>query len=340
MADEDSKLDNLTALVTKLSTDIDTNMKGIREEMSGLRTQLNTVENSVDQKIEGLRKSLEEDIKQWKEESKRDVKARVDTRMRDVDDDIAGLKSELETAKKEIQRLTELIDTPFNPDRSVVIYGLEPDEELNDAELIEWLIEEILELKFKTKDVSRTKARGDGKVGVIKVEQWSTEDKIELLRAKKKCSEYDTLADVSIKGCESHQERVNRMNNKFLLSKIPGGDDFTITGHGIIKRKMDNKDKKDLNNAEGGDGSAVAEIENDSAEKATPEKVGDNTDPRAKSPSKQHEKKRESTNGSEADKPKKSGQSQRSKTMASKNRNPGESSTKVDRKRTTRLANR
>ena len=158
MADDESKLDNLMALVKKLSSDIDTNMKGIPDEMSGLRTKLDSVENSVDQKIEGLRKSLEEDIKNWKAESKKDMEVHVDTRLRDVDDDISGLKSDLETVKKEIQRLTELIDTPFHPDRSVVIYGLEPDEELNDTELIEWLIEEILDLTFKAKLVSRTKA--------------------------------------------------------------------------------------------------------------------------------------------------------------------------------------
>ena len=73
------------------------------------------------------------------------------------------------------------------------------------------------------------------------------DDKITVLRAMKKCDSDDKDKQITIKSCESHIERVARINTKFLLNQLDLSETYSITGHGLIKAKLDMKHNEDSN---------------------------------------------------------------------------------------------
>ena len=123
----------------------------------------------------------------------------------------------------------------------------------------------------------------------------SLENKIEILRAKRKCEEKKETERVMIKSCESHDARVSRINNKFLLSQLANGDDYTITSHGIIRKK---EDVKVSVTGEGGNGSAAAESDEQEENKSLPDDLGDNRRPCAESKDKHPEEARKDLSAS------------------------------------------
>ena len=184
-------------------------MSSLRNKVTGITTKLSTMEENIDKKIHRLRVSMEKEVKSLKDSMKKEVCSEV--------------------------------EVPFHQDRSVVMYGLDKDDELDDEDLIEGLFSEILCIQVDIVQVARTKSRNTDQIGVVKVSLTSTEDKIEVLRNKHKCEESTKYTEVVIKSCEGHSERVPRINNKFQLLKLKDGDKYIITSHGLIKHKQDKK---------------------------------------------------------------------------------------------------
>ena len=171
----------------------------------------------------------------------------------------------------------------------MVIYGLENNEGEDEEDTVKWLFADVLKVDVNIDDIERTKPRDTNRIGVIKVELSSVEEKIEVLRHKLKCEDLTDTNRVIIKSCESHDARVNRINNKLLLSLLPKGKEYSITGHGIIKKKEDIKSRKgDV----GGNGSDVAENESAEGEEMPAREMGDNEGARVDSGGKQNEKTR------------------------------------------------
>ena len=164
------------------------------------------------------------------------MKTKVDEGITGINDEVVSLRKRLAKAEGELERLVELVDILYHPDRSIVIYSLPNDERKSDTETVDDLIKDILRLDIEPKRIERTKARNPDKPGVLKVELYSTDEKVEILHAKK-VEDHAKFSSVSIKNCELHAERVNRFNSKLLLLKFPDGDAYTITGHGLIKPK-------------------------------------------------------------------------------------------------------
>ena len=158
-----------------------------------------------------------------------------------------------------------------------MIYGLANDEDKTDIGTVDNLLESILGLDIEPRRVERTKMRSPDKPGVLKVEMYSLEDKVEILRAKRKVEEHEKYSNVTIKNCESHAERVSRFNSKLLLSKFADGDKYTITGHGLIKAKSD-LSKRDGNKGGNANGDDEEVVKEDPTSMSVT--VGDNGEPR------------------------------------------------------------
>ena len=73
--------------------------------------------------------------------------------------------------------------------------------------------------------------------------------------------------------------RVSRLNNKLLLSKLPDGKKYTITGHGLIKLKSDTAPKQ----GEGGVGSDDAGLTDESNPDTAAGSLSDNGEARGDS---------------------------------------------------------
>ncbi len=105
----------------------------------------------------------------------------------------------------------------------------------------------------------RVKPKDPTKLGVIKVQLETTAQKVDILRAKKRCEEHEDAEDITIKSCESHDARVGCMNSKLLLCKLMDGENYYITGHGVIC-------KKDSNAKDGGSREATGKEEAEEVE--------------------------------------------------------------------------
>ena len=279
MAGEKVTLDTLHQLITKMNENMDKNMASVRSEPTDLNKKLSTVETNVDHRLAELIDTMEQKIAGVKDDIQAQVKSQVDTELADLKTQVVALQTKLDETESEMLRLSKLIDTPFPPNISVVIYGLTTMENETDEDAVTWLFSTVLEVDVKVDSILRTKPRDTNKIGVVKVRLASLEDKIEVLRAKRKCDDHPDAEDIIIKTCESHDARVNRLNSKLLLSKFDDGKEYTITGHGLIKRKAD------IQNGEGGVGSDDAEHTEVDKDETPTGSMGDKRESRASSAS-------------------------------------------------------
>ncbi len=255
MAGEGDKLDLILQRLDKLGADmqavrsdlggVTTDIAAVKANVESLRLTVDAIKESVDNKIAALKDSLEtkidDDIDQMKTMLKDGLRDDVRDAVNDLfgDIDITAICAKQQSMEKELQELRSLVDSPFNPDRSVVVYGLRINEgETLDAK-VDWLLQMILELTINPKFFEKTDDHADDKPGVIKIELSSKWDKIAVLKAKRKCLDHDTTKNVIIRSCDSHDARVSKLNARFFISKLKDGKDYIVTSHGLVKRKMD-----------------------------------------------------------------------------------------------------
>ena len=133
--------------------------------------------------------------------------------------------------------MRSLIDAPFNPERSVVVYGMKIGVEHTIDSRVDWLFKTILGLDIVPKYYEKTEDKRHMRPGVIKIELKDKWDKIALLKVERKCLDCDASKNIIIKSCDSHEARVNKLNARFLLSKMLGRKNFMVASHGLIKQK-------------------------------------------------------------------------------------------------------
>ena len=69
-----------------------------------------------------------------------------------------------------MKAIRSLVDNPFNPDHSVVVYGLRVNEGETLNIRVDWLLPQILDLSVHPKFYEKTDDRSDSKPGVVKIE--------------------------------------------------------------------------------------------------------------------------------------------------------------------------
>ena len=169
MAGEHVTLDSLHQLITTMNKNMEDNMTSMRGEIADLGKKLSTVETNIDKRIDELKDTLELKIAGVKDDVKNEVRDQVDTETADLKKMVVDLQIRVDSADKELLRLKSLVDTPFPPDLSVVIYGLSTIEEETDIDAVNWLFSTVLGVEVGIDNVVRTKARDTNKLGVVKV---------------------------------------------------------------------------------------------------------------------------------------------------------------------------
>ncbi len=254
-------------------------VNGIAESIKALTTTVNNVETSFDRKLEDLKEKLEKKIEDTIEGKKLELKTELRTEIdADLDllrSDLTATKMELSDTKNELARIRAIVETPYNPAQSVVIYGLRsiPEEDIQDT--VRWLFSTILQTNATIVNAERIEPRGTGQIGVVRVELACTQEKIAILRAKRRCLEHGNTKDVIIRTCDNHDMRVNKLNCRKILSMMPGGREFIVADNGVIKKKP--------NIPGGGDGAAITPGDDDEMDpntQATTVRVSDNGAPR------------------------------------------------------------
>ncbi len=262
----EDKLDTLSRQINDMS-----------ENISLLTRTVNSVETNFDKKIEELKESLNRKIEDTLEAKKLEIKTELkDELSRDIDSlrqELSAAKTDLEDTKSELGRLRTQVEPPYDPSKSVVIYGLKSAPEEATSDTVRWLFSTVLQAEANIVNVERIAPRGTGQIGVVRVELLCVEEKINILRAKRRCVSTKETKDVVIRTCDGHESRVNKLNNRKLLSLMPGGKEYLVADNGLIKKKTN---VQRVQNGGGDEASDTgAHVDNGNNE-VTPESMGDN----------------------------------------------------------------
>lgn len=79
------------------------------------------------------------------------------------------------------------------------------------------------------------------KPGLVKISFARVDQKIRVLRAKRKLGEISDYRSVFLRSSKSHTERLIELNARTILNEMPNGKDFRITANSRIVKKTDNE---------------------------------------------------------------------------------------------------
>ena len=153
----------------------------IAKSIQALTVTVNNVESSVDAKLKDLKETLEKKIEDTfdakKLEIKYELKDEIDKDINMLRGQLEATKMELADTKTELTRVRAIVETPYNPDKSIVIYGLRSNPEETEEDTVRWLFSSILETKANIVNVERIEPRNNTQIGVVRVELASIDEK-------------------------------------------------------------------------------------------------------------------------------------------------------------------
>ena len=214
VAAEENNHDHVATELTLLRQTIEQLRLGQIETRNALQHQLNDIKteiiNTVDEKITRLQQALDIEMSQMTRRFE-DVEARITTVEHKMKPDFASEVT--------------LIARNVLPCRN---------ENLNEVAAV--IIEEGVGLRDV--DIIRTmrlEARGQ-KPGIVKIELKSTEDKIRVLRNKRKLMESgnERLKNICIQSSRDHVKRLMEINMRTILRELPNGNTLRLTAGGRI----------------------------------------------------------------------------------------------------------
>ncbi|KAL7384167.1 hypothetical protein ABVT39_025537 [Epinephelus coioides] len=168
-------------------------LKSLHTKMDEMKVALNTkidgmktsFEKQLNAKVDNLRDSLEKLVTENRDCLKAELAQRTKEIQENLDMEIGHMVARLEQVEARINRAGSKENTPYDPDVSIIIFGLRYEEGEDVTELVKELLTEGLQWDSPHGIVAaeRLRERG-GRPGVIKVELGSVQDKVDVLRKK------------------------------------------------------------------------------------------------------------------------------------------------------------
>ena len=126
----------------------------------------------------------------------------------------------------------------FDVNSSVIVLNLVQHDEEDVAALCQDLFRDVLGTNATVVKAERTRRRTD-KPALIKCQLSNLEEKIEVLRCKKKVRETDDHKNVFIARMKTHEEHLIEGNFKSILKDLPNGGQYRLTGSGRLVDKRE-----------------------------------------------------------------------------------------------------
>ena len=168
-----------------------------------------------------------------------------------IREETKGFQNEIEMLKGRLDQVESKLgqvaghgrDRHFDIDNSVIVLNLAQHAEEDVAELCRGLFTDTLGVDVSVIRAERMVPRDPNKPGLVKCQLRSLDDKLQVLRNKKKVLEQDNTKRIFIARMKSHEERLIENNIKTILKEIPNGNRFRFTGSG---RLVDNRNNADI----------------------------------------------------------------------------------------------
>ena len=98
--------------------------------------------------------------------------------------------------------------------------------------------------------VSRMRARYRSKPGLVKINLANVEQKILVLRNKRKLRDSVEFKRVYLEGAKSHVERLIEINTRAILRELPQGRAYRVAGNGRLLRRQNQTGVDNADNAD------------------------------------------------------------------------------------------
>ena len=131
-----------------------------------------------------LDRRIAEAFDEKKVEIKNELRAELDTEIDLLKNELHVTKVDLAETKSELSRIHAAAVPPYDPNVSIVIYGLHSMPEVTVGDMVNWLLSSVLEVEAHIINEEWIEPHNANQVGVIRVELACVEEKINILRAK------------------------------------------------------------------------------------------------------------------------------------------------------------
>ena len=154
-----------------------------------------------------------------------------------IDTETSVLTSRIDDIEIRISSLEQKPREPFDPGVSIVGLGIKITLNEDATNVARQIIDGQLGLSgVHVVQALRLDSRND-RPGLMKIELENKKDKILVLKNQKKLLDSAEFRGVFLKSSQSHIERLIELNFKTILSEIPNGGHYRVTGCGRIVKK-------------------------------------------------------------------------------------------------------
>ena len=197
-----------------------------------LEKNFETHRSEMKKKFESQAKSIKTLEKNFTEK----LESEIQSLQTYIDQEIGRITSRIDTIEGKVKNIEgqQIASREFNYEETVVISNLPHKEHENLDHVINNMIRHGL--KLSSVDVVKTKRlpTKNSKPGLVKLQLKSLEDKKKVLQAKQHLKQSSDFSRVYIRTSKPYAERVAEMNLKTLLSSLPNGKDFYLSGNGRL----------------------------------------------------------------------------------------------------------
>ena len=205
--------------VVKLLLDIRNRQNNFHEQLGSLKAEMLS---TMDVKIQ-------------------DAKTEFERKVDNLDDKVKSLQTALDNLQQNNTDLGAASgpvgDAVDDVDKTIIVTNLQEDQDdsLTLSDKIDEMLN-VIQTPNRVVQLKRLPGR-HGKPGLVKVAFESKESKIQVLRAKGNLKNTQKYSRVWLRSSKTHAERLLEINFKKMLTMVPEGEKYTVTGSGKIEER-------------------------------------------------------------------------------------------------------
>ena len=240
---------SLGNVLNQIYSKIDLVSKDVRD----CRQEVNDCRQSLSTRISNLEQSLSDKITRECEQIRTDIMlevAAVDAKVTTLTTSFNQLETDLKASNDRITTVEEALaaadalNPEFYHETTIIATNLPFADPEDIKEKAQSLINALTSAcdpalpQINVVNAMRTPARNN-KPGVVKIQFASRQNKIDILRNKRKLTNHATYSRVFIRGSQSHTDRLIQLNTNTLLNELGLNDRYRVAANGRLVPKSD-----------------------------------------------------------------------------------------------------